>query len=334
MQEDFVSGMRRQVGWFVIFGIGILLLLLLVTSIRTNVFAKQFYIYFFPPSAGSFYEGQPVKFQGFAIGHVDQIELEREGKVKITLSLLDRYRHMIHKTAVARMIKEGLIGEQVVEVTAGEEDKATVNEGDIIGYETEASFEQLLADLKPAVGNANVLLRELATLSVWLNDPYGDVREAMAGFREATKGVRGDKVGKMLDEFTGTLTQLKSFASDLNKQQVAEELSDSLRLMKEIFEDLHPMTEAIGQDGAVTVEHLNTLISNLDQLSRSLNIVATDLSEMTPELPGLARESREAIEEINGLIKNLEGSWLFGGGGTQKSGDDAVAAPPALDMRP
>lgn len=333
-QDDFVSSMRRQVGWFVMLGIGVLLLLLLVISIRTNVFSKQFYVYFYPPSAGSFYEGQSVKFQGFAIGHVDQIELEEQGKVKITLELLERYRQMIHKTAVAKVIKEGLIGEQVVEVTAGDEMKPAIAEGDILGYETEASFEQLLADLKPAVSNANVLLGELASLAVWMNDPYGDVRVSMSGLREVTQGIRGGKLEEMVKQLTGTLEHLQKFAKDLNQQQVAAELSRSLKMMAKILKDLEPFSEAMGEKGTATVEHMNSLLKNVDQLSKSLNIVASDLSEMTPELPGLARESRETITEIKRLIKNLQGSWLVGGDKGKAKDEGAVVAPPALDLRP
>lgn len=332
--EDFVSSMRRQVGWFVMLGVGVLLLLLLVVSIRANVFSKQFYVYFYPPSAGSFYEGQPVKFQGFAIGHVDEIELEEKGKVKITLALLDRYRHMIHKTSVAKVIKEGLIGEQVVEVTAGDEKKPAVLEGDILGYETEASFEQLLADLKPAVSNANVLLGELASLAVWMNDPDGDVRVSMSGLREVTQGIRGGKVEEMVKQFTGALEHLQKFAEELNQQHVAEELSHSLKMMAKILNNLEPFSEAIGKKGTVTVEHLNSLLKNVDQLSKSLNIVASDLSELTPELPGLARESRATIEEIKSLIKTLKGSWLVGGDKGEVKDEGAVVAPPALDLRP
>lgn len=327
-QEDFVSSMRRQVGWFVILGIGILFLLLLVVSVRTNVFAKQFYVYFFPPSASSFYEGQPVKFQGFAIGHVDDIELQEQGKVKITLALLDRYRHMIHEDAVTRVIKEGLIGEQVVEVTAGDTEIPAIREGETVGYETEASFEQLLADLKPAVGNANVLLKELASLATWMNDPYGDVRIAMSGLKQIAEGVEGERVGQLVAD-------LQAFAETLNKQHVAMELSSSLKGLAKIVNDLRPFTEAMGREGAMTVEHMNALMKNVDQLSSSLNIVASDLSELTPELPGLARESRETIEEIKSLIKALQGSWLVGGDASHKRSEEgAVAAPPALDFRP
>ena len=327
-QEDFVSSMRRQVGWFVILGIGILFLLLLVVSVRTNVFAKQFYVYFFPPSASSFYEGQPVKFQGFAIGHVDNIELQEEGKVKITLELLDQYRHMIHEDSMARVIKEGLIGEQVVEVTAGDNKLPAIREGELLDYETEASFEQFLADLKPAIGNANVLLKELASLATWMNDPEGDVRKSISGLKQIVAGVEGDKLGKLVGD-------LQKFAEALNKQEVAKELSSSLKGLANIVNDLRPFTEAIGKDGAVTVEHMNDLMKNVDQLSSSLNIVASDLSELTPELPGLARESRETIEEIKSLIKALQGSWLVGGDGSHKQSEgEAMSAPPALDFRP
>ncbi|MDX8404429.1 MAG: MlaD family protein [Mariprofundaceae bacterium] len=332
--EDFVSSMRRQVGWFVMLGIGVLLLLLLVISIRTNIFSKQFYVYFFPPSAEAFYEGQPVKFQGFSIGHIDKIELEEEGKVKITLELLERYRHMIHKSSVAKVIKEGLIGEQGVEVTAGDEKKPAIHEGDILGYESEASFEQLLIDLKPAVSNANVLLGEMASLAVWMNDPNGDVRVVMAGLRDVTEDIGGGKLEKMLEQLTGMLEHLQKFAGEMNQQHVAKELSNSLKMMAKILSDLEPFSEAMGEKGTATVEHMNSLLNNVDQLSKSLNIVASDLSELTPELPGLARESRATIEEIKSLIKNLQGSWLVGGDKHKSKDGDAVVAPPALDMRP
>ncbi|MCF7820926.1 MAG: MlaD family protein [Mariprofundaceae bacterium] len=333
-RDDVVSSMRRQVGWFVILGVGALVLVLLVASMRSNVFAKKFYIFFSPPSAASFYEGQPVKFQGFAIGRVDQIELQEEGKVRITMELIDRYRNMLHQDAIVRVTKEGLIGEQVVEVTAGDENKPAINDGALLGYETEASLDQLLADLKPAVGNANVLLSELASLAKWMNDPKGDVRLALSGVREVTQGVRGDRLEVMIEQLTGTLVHLQKFAEELNQQQVAHGLSSSLKEMTAILHDIRPFSEAMGKEGGATVEHVNAMLRNLDMLSKSLDIVASDLSELTPELPGLARESRTTIEEINRLVKNLQGSWLIGGDKGQGSKGGGAVAAPALDLRP
>ena len=212
--------------------------------------------------------------------------------------------------------------------------KSAVNDGDLLKYETEASLDQLLADLKPAVGNANVLLSELASLATWLNDPYGDVRLALSGIREVTQGIRGDRLKVMVEQLTGTMAHLQKFAEELNQQQVAHGLSSSLKEMTAIFHDIRPFSEAMGREGGATVEHVNTLLRNLDLLSKSLNIVASDLSELTPELPGLARESRIAIEEINSLIKDLQGSWFVGGDNGQGSKDKDAVATPALDLRP
>jgi ABC-type transporter Mla subunit MlaD len=333
MGTSFVSGIRRQVGWFVMLGLGALVLVLLILSVRTNLFAQKFYLFLKPPSAASFYDGQPVKFQGFAIGHVDTIELQAQGEVKITLRLLERYRHMLHEGARAHLTKEGLIGEQVVEVTAGDPTLPSLHDGDALQYETEASLEQLLADLKPAVGNANVLLKELAQLATWMNDPNGDVRISMARMREITSGLKGEKLDAAVEEFTGLLEHLRGLTKTLQDKKVAERLGDSLTATSKILDNMRPLSESLGKHGPQMVSHMNEMLDHIDELSKALNVVANDLSELTPELPGLARESRATIEEMRGLVKGLRGSWLLGAD-SKRPKKPLETAPPVLELQP
>ncbi|MDX8396125.1 MAG: MlaD family protein [Mariprofundaceae bacterium] len=325
--------MKRQVGWFVMLGIGGLVLLLLIVSVRSNVFAKKFYLYVSPPSASSFYVGQPVKFQGFAIGGVDKIELLHEGDVRITLRLLERYRHMLHQGAIVKTTKEGLIGEQIVEVTAGEADRPIVNDKVILAYESEASLDQLLIDMKPAVANANILLKELSDLAKWMNNPDGDVRVAMASLRGLSSGFQGEELKVVVVEFGRALKELQVLVSTMGKQKVMQNFSKSLQSMTQVMDGIQPLSEALGKDGAKTVEQMALLMKQVNTLSKALSIVASDLSELTPELPALARESRTAIEQMKTLLQGLENSWLLGGSRQQKRVDD-MAVPPALDMRP
>ncbi len=332
---DFVSGIKRQVGWFVMLGIGALVLVVLIVSVRSNVFAKKFYLFVEPPSASSFYEGQPVKFQGFAIGHIDQIELQHEGQVRISLRLLERYRHMVHQGAVIQLIKEGLLGEQVVELTRGDIAKPMLNSGETLDYETEASLEQLLTELKPAVGNANVLLRELAALSLWINDPDSDLRVGLAGLREMTEFVDGKSMQLAIQTFTQTLEKLGHVAGDLDEQRVALRLADSLSITTDILENIKPLSQSLGERAPEIMERTNDLLVHVDKLSLALNIVASDLSEMTPELPGLARDSRATLKEMQTLMKKLQGSWLLGGESAKKQVQESLeTAPPVLDMKP
>ncbi|MDX8397085.1 MAG: MlaD family protein [Mariprofundaceae bacterium] len=328
--SDSVTGMKRQVGWFVMLGIGVLLFILLLASMRSNVFAKKFYLFVEPPSASSFYEGQAVKFQGFAIGRIDQIELQHEGQVRVSVKLLERYRHMLHAGAVVRLVKEGLLGEQIVEITAGNVEKTVLQSGETLGYETEASLDQLLTELKPAVGNANILLKEMAELSTWMNNPDSDLRVGLASLRNIAESVQGDSIKLAVQTFTETLSELQSVASDMGEQKIALKLADSLQKASDILSNIEPLSESIGQKGPDTMRHINELLAHVDELSGTLNMVAEDLSEMTPELPSLASESRATLKEMKALLKSLQGSWLLGSGDPAKEPVEQLEAAPAM----
>jgi phospholipid/cholesterol/gamma-HCH transport system substrate-binding protein len=332
--RDYVAGMRRQVGWFVLLGIGALVLLLLVVSLQTNVFAKKFTLIVSPPSAMSFFTGQAVQFQGFTIGRVSDIELREQGEVVVYMRLLDRYRHMLHEGAVARLTKEGWIGESTLELTAGDTKKRPLHDGEQVGYQTEATIEQLLRDLKPAVENANVLLREMASLAKWANDPHGDLRVALAGMRQLGK-INGEKIEQAVEGFSDVMKQLQAMSKTMKDQKLLEDLSRSLKASSRILTNLEPLSKSVGQQGQHTMAQVNALLGHVDQLTRSLDTVAADLSELTPELPGLARQSRQTIEEMQGLLRSMRNSWLFGGGADDhKANTNGTVAPPLTGSQP
>lgn len=327
--------MQRQVGWFVMIGIGAIVIVILVISLRTDVFAKKFNLYISPPSASGFYIGQPVKLQGFAIGRVGNMELDKEGRgVRIRLTLLERYRSMLHTDGIARIAKEGLIGEDVVELLPGTPANPMVKDGDQLNYETEATIKQLLEDAKPAVRNANTLLRELADLATWLNDPHGDFRQMTARLNQVSKGIKPEHLEASLQNFSLVMDRLHLLVEQIEKNDVAKRLSDSLETTTAILADLRPLSKKLGQEGPQAFDHVSSLLAHVDELSSSLDVVAADLAELTPELPGLARESRATIVEIRGLLQNLRNSWLFGGGSVAEETSDELVAPPAVEMRP
>jgi len=329
----YVAGMRRKVGWFVILGVGAVVALLLGITVRTDVFAKKFDVYVSPPSATAFSVGQEVRFQGFAIGRVHHIALQPHGGVRITLRLLERYHGMLHQGAVVRLVKEGFIGHETVEITSGKPDAPVLRAGAEVAYQTEATLDQLLLDLKPAVTNADTLLRELVKLARWLNDPDGDMRQATANLRRVTAGVEKGALQKTMTALEQAAGETARLAGQMNRHETPRHLADSLRRTAAILKDIEPLARQMGQQGPETLTQVNRLLARLDQVSKSLARIAADMEEITPELPGLARESRDAIAEMQRLLQGLRGSWLFGGAAPQQPAGDAVAPPP-VDSRP
>jgi phospholipid/cholesterol/gamma-HCH transport system substrate-binding protein len=90
MDDPYVGNIRHKVGWFVMFGLGAIMVILLVETLRTEVFARKFTLYVQPSSASSFYVGQEVKFQGFTTGRVGDIVLQKQGEVRVSLRLLEQ----------------------------------------------------------------------------------------------------------------------------------------------------------------------------------------------------------------------------------------------------
>ena len=331
--NSFVSTVRRQVGWFVILGFGAILFILFMLSIRTDIFAEKFYLNFSPPSAAAFYVGQPVKFQGFTIGRIGDMELRDSGTVRIKLHLLERYHPMLHEGSKIRLVRDGLIGDQTVEITAGDLDKPVVSDGQQIGFEAAASIEALLEEVKPAIDSANALLLEMVTLAKWLNNPESDIRQVSARLNEISRDLTRENAREVMRSFTDVLADLQALTNELQEQQIAERLSSSLAATTEILHDMRPLTETLAEQGPKSLELVSSMLTHVDRLSKSLDKVAADLSDLTPELPGLARESRAAIREMQGVLKQMQGSWILGNQKRQEETETQVA-PPVLDMKP
>lgn len=334
MKPMFDVGIRRKVGWFVMLGLGSVVVILLLIGLRSDLFADKYRLTFSPATASGFYIGQPVRLQGFIVGRVDAMQLQPDGRVRIDLAMLERYRGMLHRDCTIELGRDGLIGEQLLQISGGDASKPTVQDGQSVTYRDASTIEQLIKEARPAVEHANTLLRELSELATWLNDPNSDIRQVAARLNSATEHVAADDISNTLQSMQGVLVNLEALSGDLKEQRVAKQLAESLQITSRILAQLEPISVELSKQGPATVRRIDSLIAHVDKLSASLDLVASDLSELTPELPGLARESRRTIGEMRKTLSELQSSWLIGGHADQKQEKPAEITPPVLEMQP
>ncbi|MDX8387452.1 MAG: MlaD family protein [Ghiorsea sp.] len=334
--DEYLRGMQRKVGWFVLIGLGALIVILLIAGYRSNFFAKKFYVFIEPPTASSFHEGLPVKFQGFAIGYVDNVELLGHGQVQITLQLLDRYRSMLHQGAIAQLTKEGMIGEQFVRLSAGNIKAPMIEPLTVLDYENEASLEQLLEDLKPTVELADKLLRETGSFVEWVNDPYSDVRLIMSNLGEFSDGLNSNDMASMGDELKLMMTHIRKILEEADAEHMMSNLSYALNSTGKTLDEVKPFASDLGKNGGKSLEKLDGLLVKMQTLTDNLNVISSDVTELTPALPGLTRELRDSLSESRVLMKTIQKSWLFGGGDADSTSPEGsyLVTPPAVDLRP
>ena len=325
--HDYLQGMKRKVGWFILIGMGALIFMLVITGARSNVFAKKFYVHIEPPTAASFHEGLPVRFQGFAIGHVDTVELQEQGKVRVTLQLLDKYRQMLHQGATVEVAKEGMFGEQFVQINAGDTTAPVLEDQVTVAFESEVSLSQLLEDLQPSVAHVDQFLEEMVKLGSWLNDPYGSVRTNFAQMQQFTQGLKGD-------ELTRLMAELRTLTAQMKQEKLVKNLSHMMGSAADTLDKAKPFSDELGQQGGKTLASLNALMQRMEKLAVTLDAVSADVAEASPEFPALAAEFRQSLVESQMLMKSVRKSWLFGDNSEAQSTQQGSSETMAVDLRP
>jgi len=176
------KNLEKKVGIFVFTAFVILAGILFFMGRERGLFIKKYAIFFTVDSGTGFIEGIPVKLLGFKVGKVKSLELTEDAKVKVTLEINKKYQKRIRQGSVARLLKEGFIGDSVVEVSVGPTSGMGIEEEGELPFEKVGGIEELAKEAKP-------VLKQVRDTISYINDPEGDVRKTLSNIRKLSAGL-------------------------------------------------------------------------------------------------------------------------------------------------
>lgn len=310
MRAELLGGIERRVGWFALLGAVLAFAVLVTLSVRSEVFAKKMRLVLRPPSAAGLHEGQPVRLQGFRIGWVDALGLDENG-AWVHLKVLARYRPMLREPVKARLAKEGVIGEQFVELLPGK-GPAVVQDGEEIPFEPETTLEEILKQLRPVLDTAKQLLQDTAEIAHWLNDPKGPIKQAAAHVARATSALSEKRMQATLAALEKASAHLEHLLAEADRAHLAGEAAGALSEGRKTLAGIRPLAEGLGKRG-------EKLSADIERLLDSLDATIAGLAKAAPHYPGIARETEATLAEMRRLARDLRRSWLVGGGGRERA---------------
>lgn len=171
-EDTRFKGLEKKIGLFVIVAIIGILLTILSVGVQQDVFSPKTRLYFFADSGQDIDEGMAVKLSGFNIGKVEKLELTGEAKVRVTLSIIRKYMKWVRADSNARLLKEGVIGATIIEITPGTEKAEPLGNDSQIAFKRERGLGQvvdelygevvpLIEDMKRVLNRADTLLADL-----------------------------------------------------------------------------------------------------------------------------------------------------------------------------
>lgn len=280
---------------FAALGIGLTFLWI---EVKRGAFTAMSPIYFVADSGLDLNEGMPVKFSGFKIGKLKTMSLDERGHVQVGVSIESKYLDLIRQDAVVTLKKEGVIGDGVLEISKGAEEKPALVPGSTVGFQRASGLEQAVIDVK------NRITPILDDISQLLHDPQGDVRQTLSNLREFSADLR--KTIEKLDHVLGSVDQ------NLNQEVVP--LMRSLRTTAANAETI------AGRLDKQLPELLEKADSSMESMRVTSESIRDAVKQSAPQLPEIVGEANDAlgktsrlVDDTQSVVDSLSSSWPFKG---------------------
>lgn len=270
---------NRRLVWFVAGAVLIMIAMAAFMSAQKGLFKRTTQLHFFADSAKGMAPGMAVKLNGFKVGTLDNLIMDRGGRVSAVLLVGDEYAHLIHKDAKARWTKESLIGESVIEILSGTEIAPTVENNAVIAFERTRDVTEELSKL---ANQLQPILADVKSITTYADSPEGDVKIALQQLRRATTALAN--ASEAVNDITRS-----------NKKQVHSAINSASGALNKLDAALPPLIKRV----EVSLQHVEGTAADARAITGKL---------MT-ELPPAVSEGRETLRDTHEMVNAVKESW-------------------------
>jgi phospholipid/cholesterol/gamma-HCH transport system substrate-binding protein len=274
-----LQNIEKRTKRFMLGAIGVMLLVLLMIAVKQDYFHRSTPILFFTPNAQGLSKGMAVKFIGFRVGSVEDVSMQSNATVQVRVLLDNEYIHLIGQDAKARLIKEALVGESVVEIIPGSQQVKQVTRNSVLEFERgqDASnvIENLATQLQP-------ILSDIHQITSNINNPNGDVQQTFKNLNQASGGIR---------ETVNQYTQL-----GVNSNKAMDRINSSLDTLDKAIPKL--------------VDKADTTLTNVQSATSDIKKIT---NESAAEIPSLVRNTNALVQDGQETLGGVKKSWLLNG---------------------
>jgi phospholipid/cholesterol/gamma-HCH transport system substrate-binding protein len=164
------TGNVVRLGLFMLLGIGFLLALLYLMGQQQNLFGHSLVVQADFRNVSGLLTGNGVRLGGITVGNVKEINLLNDSTVRVSMSLDKDAQGFVRQNAVASIGTDGLVGNTIINLTAGPNQAPPVQAGDVLPTHEQTSLDAMLATLDVSNKNLVGITTGLRAVTDKLND--------------------------------------------------------------------------------------------------------------------------------------------------------------------
>lgn len=254
------------------------------SGVKKGAFTAKSPVYFVADSGQDLNEGMPVKFSGFKIGKLGTLALDDQGRVQVEVDIETRYLKLLRQDALITLKKEGVIGDGVLDISRGTEEKPVLLGGGKVRFERASGLEQAVIDVKDRV------MPVIDEINHTLHDPDGDVRQTLKNLRQFSAEMRGTR--ERIDRVLGSLD------ANLNN-----EVGPLLRSLRTSATNAESISTKLDHDLPALLQKADSSMENLNTTSAAIKDA---VQRAAPQLPGMMGEARDTMGKARDMAGDAQ----------------------------
>ncbi len=293
------KNIERKVGIFVLTAVIGVLAVVLFIAVESDLLTSTYSIRLIAPKGTGFSQGMPIKLSGFRIGRVKSITLNDSAAVDVVLHIDRKYKKWIRKDSIAKLIKEGMIGDFIIEITSGTSPEL-IPENGVITLGSSMAFEDIANELASKV---TPVLLDIRDIIAYINREDGDIKQAIRNLREVSGNLEKSRQSVDLLLVSGKYTV----------ESAGKKLDSLLTMAGTRIEQIEPVLSKVDRSMNIVEKSLPPMVQKLDVTLQNIQLLSKELkqtsAEALPQIPRLINKTDGVIGQSQDLLEGMRWIW-------------------------
>ena len=302
-----------KLGIFVIVAMTLFIAGIYYIGSRQNLFGSSFVLSAVFEDVNGLQEGNGVRYSGISVGTVESITILNATTIRVDMSIKNDVRSFIKKDAMAKIGTDGLVGNVIVEISAGDGNKSEVSDGDTLKTIPKIKTDDLLQNLSSTAEDITATSQNLKLIT----------NEIVGGNGMVSTLINDETLANAL---IASIENIQRTTMDLNKvvhktAAYVDQIDQGKTTLGYLFKDTSLKTQVStisnDLDQLITVR-TEPILKSLLQSGENMETATSKLSGLIQQMEGdkniislLSKDSKTAAE-LSEMIRNLnDGSAKF-----------------------
>ena len=197
MPDRRAYALQLRIGAFILGSLVVFFAIIYLLGARARYFESKYELTAEFTEVGGLIEGATVRLAGVQIGRVTGVVLSPQpgGKVRVTMTVARRFQRRIRQNSEARIATQGLLGDKIVDISAGTLDAPPLPPGAMLASRDSEEMSQMFAQGASTLKAVSELVTTLRAAADRLDKggTFDDIGAAVKSARRITDEVEKGK---------------------------------------------------------------------------------------------------------------------------------------------